>query len=382
MPLRVGLNLLHLVPGETGGSEIYARRLIPALVEYDSGIAFVAFTGREATPSLRAEGWATAVEVVRVPVDSRSRARRVLAEQVLLPRQAHRARLDLLHNLFTTAPALPGVPQVTTILDVIYKRYPEAHAGLMAQGMRVLVPLAAKRSRRVLTLSHSAKEDIVRFLRVPRDRVDITYLGPGMEGDVEPVSEREVRDSFELGNGPIVLAVSAKRPHKNLERLVDAFARVSVRPAPTLVVIGYSTPFEGDLKRRGAVRVRLEGWVDDAMLEGLYRAATCLVFPSLAEGFGLPVLEAMSLGLPVACSNATSLPEVAGDAAVYFDPTEATSIARAIEKLLLDKHLRERLRAAGLDQARKFSWERTAEGTLASYERALGSAAFSIAPSN
>jgi glycosyltransferase involved in cell wall biosynthesis len=111
------------------------------------------------------------------------------------------------------------------------------------------------------------------------------------------------------------------------------------------------------------------------LLDGLYRAAECLVFPSLAEGFGLPVLEAMARGTPVACSDRTALPEVAGEAALYFDPLDTEAIARAIEALLRDEDLRRRLRAAGLEQARKFSWQRAAEETLASYERALAGAA-------
>jgi glycosyltransferase involved in cell wall biosynthesis len=380
MPFRVGLNLLHLVPDETGGSEIYARRLIPALLEAGS-VELVPFIGREATPALRAEPWAADVKIVSLPVNTRSRSRRVLAEQTLLPGAAQRAKIDLLHNLFTTAPAVPTVPQVTTILDVIYKRYPDTHAGLLTVGMRVLVPLAAKRSRRVLTLSHAAKHDIVRLLGVAADRVDVAHLGPGMPDGVEPVSEQELRRELNLGTGPVVLAVSAKRPHKNLERLLDAFSRVSTEPAPVLLITGYPTPFEGELRRRAGERVRFAGWVDDATLEGLYRMATCLAFPSLAEGFGLPVLEAMRRGLPIVCSNASSLPEVAGDAALYFEPTDTGAITSALDRVLGDAELREQLIATGQAQARKFTWEATAKTTLASYERALGAAASSTASS-
>jgi glycosyltransferase involved in cell wall biosynthesis len=373
MSLRVGLNALHLVPGETGGGEIYARRLVPALVEAAPEIELVLFAGREAAPALGQEGWAEAVEVVRIPVRARSRVRRVLAEQTLIRRAVRRARVELLHNLFTTAPAFPGVPQVTTIYDLIYQRYPETHGGLRARGLEVLVPLAARRSRRILTLSEATKRDIVERLGVPGDHVDVTYAGPGMAEDIEPIGEGELRHRLELGDAPIVLAVTAKRPHKNVERLIDAFGRLEDQHT-VLLVVGYATAFEPDLRRRAdslGDRVRFTGWVDDAMLEGLYRAATCLVFPSLAEGFGLPVVEAMRRGLPVACSNATSLPEVAGKAAVYFDPTDTNAIARAVESILADSELRQRLRAAGLVQAAKFSWGATARTTLAAYERAL-----------
>jgi glycosyltransferase involved in cell wall biosynthesis len=333
------------------------------------------FAPHEAVASLAAEPWADRADIVRVPVHARSRIRRVLAEQTSLRRAVARTRVQLLHNLFTTAPALPGVPQVTTILDVIYKRFPEAHARLLTQGMRVLVPLAARRSRRVLTLSQAAKDDIVRFLGIPEERVDVTYLGPALHA-TSSISEDELRRRLELGNEPIVLTVSAKRPHKNLERLFEAFLGVATGGRPTLVVPGYPTFYEPALRARaealgGGARIRFTGWLDDDLLDGLYRAASCFVFPSLAEGFGLPVLDALVRGTPSACSNASSLPEVAGDAVLYFDPMDVRDMTRAIERLLGDAALRERLRRAGPKRARAFTWKRTAEATLASYERAL-----------
>ena len=244
----------------------------------------------------------------------------MLAEQTLLPRAARKARVDLLHNVQNTAPAMPRVPQVTTILDVIYKRHPETHAGVLAAGVALLVPLAARRSRRILTLSEAAKDDIAHYLHVEPDRIDVTPLGPGLPDDVSPVGEAELRRRHGLGDAPIVLTVSAKRPHKNLERLLEAIALVQADPEPVLVAPGYETVFEPELRQRAGERVRFLGWVDDDELEGLYRAATCFVFPSLAEGFGLPVLEAMMRGVPVACSRIGPLEEVAGDAALYFEP--------------------------------------------------------------
>jgi glycosyltransferase involved in cell wall biosynthesis len=373
--LAVGLNALHLVPGETGGSELYARRLIGALAELERSPRIVVFAPSEAVASLAAEPWAERVEIVRIPVQARRRVRRVLAEQTVLRRAIASSGIELLHNLFTTAPALPGVPQVTTILDVIYKRFPEAHEGLLAYGMRLLVPLAARRSRRVLTLSHAAKDDIVHFLHVPADKVDVTYLGPALQDD-ETVSSDDVRRRLELGGAPIVLTVSAKRPHKNLERLFQGFRDVRTEPEPVLVVPGYPTFHEPELRARAKAvgvrgRIRFTGWLEDDVLDGLYRAASCLVFPSLAEGFGLPVLDALVRGTPVACSNASSLPEVGGNAVLYFDPTDVCAITQSITQLLEDVALGDRLRKAGPEQARAFTWERTARATLESYRRAV-----------
>lgn len=369
--MRVGLNLLHLVPEETGGSELYARRLIAALREGSPALELVLLATPASGPSLRDEAWGGDVEIVELRVDPRSRLRRVLGEQTLLRRKAREKRIDLLHNLFSTAPAAPGLPQVTTILDVIYKRFPETHSGLLAQGLAALVWTAAQRSARILTLSEAAKTDIVRFLSVSAERVDVAYLGPGLP-EVEPASEREVRDHLEVGTVPIVLTVSAKRPHKNLERLFEAFAQVP--GSQVLVVPGYETFYEETLRERAGARVIFTGWLDDRLLAGLYACAECFVFPSLAEGFGLPVLDALVRGTPVACSNASSIPEVAGDAALYFDPTDTGAIAAAIERLLGDAELRDRLRAAGAVQARKFDWADTSARTVECYERALATA--------
>ena len=371
--MRVALNALHLVPGETGGGEVYARNLIAALAG-SASVELTVFVPREARGV--ASAWPADVAVEELPVPGRNRALRVAGEQTLLPRALRRRKIDLLHNLFSTAPAVPTVPQVTTIYDLIYKRYPEAHRGLLSAGMAALVSLAARRSRRLITLSEATKRDLVDLLGVAPEVIDVTSAGPGVATGTEPVPEDELRRSLALGDRAIVLTVSAKRPHKNLERLFDAFAQIRADPAPVLVVPGYATPFERELQdaaeRAAPGRIRFVGWVDDATLEGLYHAATCFVFPSLAEGFGLPVLEALARGVPTASSDATSLPEVAGDAVVYFDPTDVASIADVLERLLADEALRRRLAGGGPVQAAKFSWEATAQRTLESYGRAVG----------
>jgi glycosyltransferase involved in cell wall biosynthesis len=189
-------------------------------------------------------------------------------------------------------------------------------------------------------------------------------------------TRESTRAALEVASRPLVLTVSAKRPHKNLMRLLGAVARLPAERRPVLVMPGYPTPYEDELRGRAAelgidANVRILGWISDAELEDLYDAADAFVFPSLHEGFGMPVLEAMARGLPVATSGRTSLAEVAGDAALLFVPEDEASIAAAIERLLGDEQLARRLRAAGPEQAARFSWDRTAELTVASYRRAL-----------
>jgi glycosyltransferase involved in cell wall biosynthesis len=295
----------------------------------------------------------------------------VAAEQLLLPRIARRHGVELLHSLGSTGPARPGLPSVLTLHDVIYATHPEAHTRLMRLGMRVLVPLSARGADRIIAVSEAAAGEIERVLGVHRDRIDVVHEGGRAPGPATP--EEELRSRLELGDAPLVLSVSARRPHKNLDRLLKAFA--GLPEGPLLVLPGYASPFEGALAGEISslgleARVRLLGWVSEADLEGLYGAARCFVFPSLAEGFGLPVLEAMQRGVPVACSNASSLPEVAGDAVRYFDPLDVGDIRGAIGELLEDETLRSRLAAAGRERARLFSWERAAAETVAVYERA------------
>ncbi len=365
---RIGLNLLFLVPGETGGSEIYVRQLIPKLAEARPDLELVAFVNREVAGTDLGVS-----EVVEVDVSGRERLRRVLAEQRRLPRLARRSRIDLLHSPGTSAPRRPGVVSVVTILDVIYARHPEAHTLPMRLGMRVIVPLAARGADRVITISDAAAADISDLLSVPPERIDVTHLGGRPIGPSTP--EPELRRRLGLADGPLILSVSARRPHKNVARLIEAFARLDGDPAPQLVLPGYETPFEGELRRRTAElgvadRVRFLGWVTDEDLEGLYAAAACFAFPSLAEGFGLPVLEAMQRGVPVATSDAGPLPEIGGDAVRYFDPLDVGAIAAALSDLLEDGTLRERLASEGRERARAFTWERTARETAVSYERA------------
>jgi glycosyltransferase involved in cell wall biosynthesis len=186
-----------------------------------------------------------------------------------------------------------------------------------------------------------------------------------------------VRESLGLGEREVILSLSAKRPHKNLATLIRALARIDPERRPLLVLPGYPTEHERELRELAAAQgvgedVRFLHWISAADLEGLWALSRAFLFPSLYEGFGLPVLEAMDRGVPVACSSASSLPEVAGDAAQLFDPLDTAALTEAIERLLHDEWLREDLIARGRARVKEFTWERTARGALQSYARALG----------
>ena len=369
---RIGLNLLYLVPGETGGTETYARMLIPAIRELRPDWQLLAFIGRG---GISAEDVA-AMGATPVPLKMPSTGRllRVLGEQTLLPLAARKHKIELLHNFAMTGPRFAPVPQVTSTHDVIYATHPESHSALMRFGQSVLVPQGARSARRVLTLSEASADTIVDKLKIPREKIDVVPIAARKPGPPTPADE--LRKKLDLGDAPLILATSARRGHKNLGRLLEAVAKLKADPAPTLVLPGYATGAEDELTQQIAAlgltdRVKLLGWITDADLDGLYAAAELLAFPSLAEGFGLPVLEAMQHGTPVATSNLSSMPEVGGDAAAYFDPYDVDDIARTIDGLLADPAKREQLAAAGRERAAEFSWQRAAELTLAAYERVL-----------
>ena len=401
--MHVGLNLIFLVPGETGGMEVAARELIPELVKAAPDVRFTAFVNREAAAA-KDGPWGELLPAVTVPVNARNRVQWVRGEQMLLPRLAAHEGVELVHSLASTAPAWGRFRRVVTVHDLIYARFPEAHAGIRDRGMRLLVPLAVRRSDRVIAISQSTRSDLVELLGTPTEKIDVVPQGLGVPGSAgvgalrgagvaqesgarsssslgiddrpSPRETQETRARFDLGERRVLLSLSAKRPHKNLLALIDALALIPSERRPVLVLPGYPTWHEADLRERVEALglrddVRFPGWLSDEEVDGLWGIADAFVYPSLYEGFGLPVLEAMARRVPVACSNTSSLPEVAGDAALLFDPRSEVEIAAAIDRLLTDRAEAQRRRELGVERARQFSWERTARLTLESYRRAL-----------
>ncbi len=375
--MRVGLDLLFLVPGETGGREVYARELVPAMLEREPELELVAFVNREAGAELARELGGERVRAVVVPVSARGRAQWAVGELALVAAAARRAQVDVLHSMANFAPAWGRVRRVVTIHDLQYEAVPDQLSTPVRALTGALISLAARGARRIVAVSDAGAREIVAGLGVDRARIDVVPNGVRPPGSTSSAAASAVvlRERHRLGERPIALSVATNLPHKNLPSLIDALALIDSGERPLLVLAGHGTDDGALLQRARAVGVaedvRLLGSCTTAELDALYEIAGCLVLATLHEGFGLPVLEAMARSLPVVCSDIAALREVAGPAAVYFDPRRPEQIAAALGQLLSDHALALRLSELGRERAADFSWSTAAVGTLASYRRAL-----------
>lgn len=375
-PLRVGLNLIFL-GDRAGGAGRYAMELPGALLAAEPETEVHVFVSRDAPFGLREEPWAKDVRWVTLPVGLAGPPLHVLAQFAGLPPLALARRLDVLHSPANTGPVItPGVASVVSLLDLIWlHRAAEWESSTRVhRRMRMLVRYCLRHADRVFAISNAAAEDFVRTLGVPRERIEVTPLGVRPSGVVQPHAQAELRTRLALGTARVVLCVAQKRPYKNLHCLVRALPELD--EDVVLVLPGSQTAYEGELRALAGElgvsgRVRFPDWLSDAELEGLYALASVFVLPSLIEGFGLPVLEAMVRGVPVACSNISALPEVAGDAALLFDPESQGEVTAAVRRLLEDRALAERLIARGHERAGHFTWKRTGAASLAGYRRAM-----------
>ena len=300
-----------------------------------------------------------------------------VAEQLRIPLALRRERVTLFHAPHYVLPPLVACRSVVTIHDCIHLMFPQYLPGRFAyQYARTSIAIAAMRSTRVLTVSESSKRDILRFVEAPADKIHVIYNAYDERFGVEPDEEEvvRVRERFQLHDEFVLYAGNVK-PHKNLERLIRAFDLVRRRGLDhlKLVLIG------DDISKYAALRravhqhqlhkyVRFLGYLPEETLAVMYRLAGVFVFPSLYEGFGLPPLEAMASGTPVVTSNVSSLPEVAGDAAVLVDPYDPSAIADGIHRVLTDADLRQALKRKGIARARQFSWETSVRRVRAIYD--------------
>jgi len=300
-----------------------------------------------------------------------------IRQQWIIPGILHRAKANLYHSLYYLMPYFPDVPTVLTCHDLIPLVYPRYFSPAQRLIFRVAHTLALRTASVVIAISQSTKADLIRSLRVSPEKVVVIPDAAGT--DFQPQSPGQiaaVRKKYTLPE-QYVLYLGSNKPHKNLVTLVKAFAHSALRTPPSalkLVIAGHWDERYPEAKRLTEElglkdQVLFIGPVADPDLPALYSGASLFVFPSLYEGFGLPVVEAMACSLPVICSNVSSLPEVAGEAALLVDPLDVQSLAAAMHTVMTDEALKEGMRGKGLVQAGKFSWERTAQETIKVYRR-------------
>lgn len=373
--MNIGIDA-HMLGHHETGNETYIFELVQALTELDQTDQFFIYVEQPA--ALPDEVTRRANVHIR-ELETRSPAPRLLSE---LPRRAGQDRLDLLHVTYNAPLRLHrSCALVVTVHDISFTRFPQFFSRRDRLVLGTLVPRSVRAAKQVITDSDSAKRDLLAEYRLPADKVTVTYYaaGPQFRSIADPMQLENVRAKYNTSER-FILTVGNLQPRKNIERLVAAFAQAKQEyHLPHRLVIVGQTQWRGSavaaaVQAQGlASEVLLTGYVPDEDLIGLYSAAEIFVYPSLYEGFGLPVLEAMACGAPVIASNIGPLPEITGGAARLVDPYQVDDIACALGELGNNAVLRAQRREAGLARATKFSWTRTAEQTLEVYKRAVNS---------
>jgi glycosyltransferase involved in cell wall biosynthesis len=368
--MKIGINLLYLLPGVVGGTETYAAGLLHGLAQIDHEDEFVVFVNRESSkwPIPQAANFSRVV----CPVWAGSRSRRYIFEQLKLPQLFAKHGIDIIHSLGYVGPLSTPCISIVTIHDLNFNRLKDT----MPLTKRILLQFFSKQSARradhVITVSDFSKKEICSVIKLNPDKITVTHEGPIRNTNINLLEKwGELNDQYGI-HEPYVVAFGGGALHKNISSLIRAFDLIKDEFPHCLVLIGH-IPADVDLSTESigadtGKRIITTGYVPEEDILPLLRHADLFVLPSLYEGFGLPVLEAQQAGVAVACSNAGSLPEVGGDGAFYFDAKSIESIAKAMRHCLEDKVLRSELIQKGQNNLNRFSWEKTASETLSVYQ--------------
>jgi glycosyltransferase involved in cell wall biosynthesis len=376
---KVGINLLWMVPGVVGGSETYLTRLLGGLSERSQELDYVIF----ALPQFAQAhaDLAQSFEVAYAPVTGQWKSFRVAGENTWLATQCRSRKIDVIHHAGGVIPMMAPKRAVLTIHDLQYLYYPEYFTKTKLAYLKVMVPRSAEAARLVLVPSEYTRRTVIERLHIDSSLVVVVPHGiSGRVGD----AKTDVREHYGL-EGSFFLYPAATYPHKNHLLLLDAFARLlRIHPNATLVLTGakawsewkmakyMSDRIDQEIAARGLrERVRRLGYVPSRDLDGLYREAAALVFPSHFEGFGAPPLEAMARGCPVIGADTTAIPEVVSDAGLLVSPDNAEHWCQAMAEVLEDEDLRTRLAKAGAARAAEFEWGRSAAILEDAYRHAL-----------
>ena len=366
--MRIAINAL-LMKRKLHGVGNYIKNLVWSLSRVDSANEYLVLASHENLCHF--EGLPANFNLQLAPGHP---AKRILWEQIVLPAKLKYHKVDLYHGPAFITPLFKTCQQVVTIHDASFRLTPERHT-LKRRFYRAIVPAIMDTSDSIIAVSKSAKSDLLGVAEVPCEKISVIPLGvdPQFRPVHEPHQLERIRYKYSLPRD-FILYVGMIEPRKNLEMLVDAYLSDSLSARFDLVFAGglgwnYSSLLQKIESSGAADRIRLPGYIATADLPALYTAASAFAYPSLREGFGLPILEAMACGTPVVTSSVSSLPEVAGTAALFADPHDSGALASALQSVLSNKNLRTDLSRRGLDRARGFTWDHTARQTLALYHR-------------
>ncbi len=367
MALRIGINALFLIPGEVGGTEIYLRFLLHSFSRVDPANEYFVFLNRETGPDLLPPS--LRFHAVPCAVRAKFRPARILFEQVRLPGLLARRGIDVLLNPGFTSPFRARCPQVTVFHDLQHKVHPEFFRRLDLPFWDFLLAGSASHSNGLIAVSANTARDLAQTF--PQSAGKIATIPHG----VDPEFFRIGQQRFGRSPQPFVLIVSTLHPHKNLERTLDAFRNFRIaHPEFRLVIAGLKGFATYSIQNR--IRdlrlwphVDVTGWIPRSKLYELFATATAFLAPSLFEGFGLPLVEAMAAGLPVACSAIRPFRETADGIARMFDPHSPDGISAALEFVTGNNEFRIRASIEGPQRARAFDWDSTARATLAELTR-------------
>lgn len=380
--LHIGVNTLFLSLGRYAGIETYARELMRALPTLDPAVKYTVFTAPQVAGTFREQA-STVEEVIcllpRIANRKIAWSSRLAYEYGVLARQVARRRVDVLFSPGFTAPAHPRYASVVTVPDMQHVDLPDNFGSVDRTIFLRLLARSVRSAAQIITLSEHAKRRIVAHYHVPPDRVTVTYLAasPTYFAPVSPDAIARVRQAYGL-HAPYILSVATLLQHKNLDILIDAFLGLRQEHGwdGQLALTGLPGNAMGALQQRIdtlglAGQIIVTGYVPDGDLPALYQGAEVFVLPSRYEGFGIPVLEAMASGTPVITTTATSLPEVAGDAALLFDPDDCGALVAGLARVLDDEGMRQNLVGRGRERAQLFTWRKSAERTLAVFRGAM-----------
>ncbi|GAH31265.1 unnamed protein product [marine sediment metagenome] len=366
--MRIGVMLRNV--GEKGGVGLYTRNIVKNLLEIDKDNQYVLFyQGKRRKTSF--SGYSNVEEQwINVPY-------KMLWDQIFIPFSALKSRIDLLFSPKWTVPLVLPCKTVIVVPDVGYYLYPEFYGLKDILYLKFIIPLYLRKTTRIIAVSHTSKKDIIKFTGVDKSKIVAIHVATDIfTGPLNSSFIEKVKTKYALPSR-FILHVGIIYPEKNVERLIQAFAKVAEKFPHKLVLVGgfrwkYSRVFglieEFNLKDK----VIITNWIPRSELPAFYKLADLFAFPSLYEGFGVPVLEAMACGCPVVTSSTGATPEIVGDAALIVNPKSVDEIYKATVRVLEDEKLKKELVSKGYARAKKFSWEKSARETLSVFKELEG----------